>query len=59
LTRAAPPPAAISTQVDAAIARDPRLRAVLARLDAGQRDHVRRVIARTIEAKLRERGYSR
>jgi hypothetical protein len=56
LTRAALPPAEISAQVDAAIARDPGLRAALAKLDAGQRDHVRRVIASAIETKLRERG---
>lgn len=47
-------PASLAKEVEAVIARDPRLRLALARLDASQRDHVRRTIARTIEAKLRE-----
>lgn len=50
------PPGDLSAPIDAAIARDPRIRARLAGLDAGQRDHVRRAIAEAIRAKLRERG---
>ena len=50
------PPANLSASIDAAISRDPRVRATLDGLDAGQRDHVRRAIAQAIRAKLRERG---
>lgn len=50
------PPANLSAPIEAAITRDPRIRASLAGLDAGQRDHVRRAIAQAIQAKLRERG---
>lgn len=50
------PPANLSGPIDAAIARDPRVRAQLAGLDAGQRDHVRRAIAQAVQAKLRDRG---
>lgn len=48
------PPRPISGPIDAAMARDPRIRATLARLDAGQRDHVRRAIAAAIEARLKD-----
>lgn len=50
-----PPPVSlpISAPVADAMARDPRIRAALARLDAGQRDHVRRAIAAAIEARLK------
>lgn len=56
MSRPPRPPANLSAPIDAAISRDPRVRAALARLDAGQRDHVRRAIAQAIRAKLRERG---
>ncbi|WP_137861342.1 MULTISPECIES: hypothetical protein [unclassified Sphingomonas] len=56
MTRAPRPPAGISAAIDAAIARDPRLRATLAGLNAGQRDHVHRAIAHAVKARLRDRG---
>ncbi|MDQ0252252.1 hypothetical protein ACCC88_16160 [Sphingomonas sp. Sphisp140] len=49
-------PANLAAAVDAAIARDPRIRNRLAGLDAAQRDHVRRTIAEAIQAKLRAGG---
>lgn len=45
-------PPNLAAAVDAAIARDPRIRHRLAGLDASQRDQVRRAIAEAIRAKL-------